>query len=401
MNTSELYGILREGRGGKIRSPTFTDLAVTEAKVKAIDAWAKERIYGAKATYIPELASEKIDANKTAIAIADLRGNEIVVGDGHQVVGSVQSVIKPFLYLYALSKGASPHKISGVEASALPFNADQILRPELNLSTAQHPLNNAGAISSAGVIEQYGSFDDFLYFMRKLTRNPNLAVLGDIFTSEMKTNANNRAIASRLAASGRFEDNEQAENALENYTRACSIGVAVKDLLYASLVLASGGVDVSTGDRLASEDAVVRVMNAMNSFGMYEETGRVALLVAGARANTCKSGVGGYIININPDVGAFATYNPLLNNAGNSVYGLNAMIPLNELLASPGTVRLSVEEMETTRKAFEAEDTPKTYAGIMGLIGQGFPMSTYKTNLEMTERLKAAHANKGKIIDKL
>jgi len=97
MNTSELYDLLREGRDGKASSPTLDELAVTKAKLQAVDTWASERAYGAKAAYIPELASEKIDANKTAIAVADLRGNEIVVGDGADVIGSVQSVIKPFV----------------------------------------------------------------------------------------------------------------------------------------------------------------------------------------------------------------------------------------------------------------------------------------------------------------
>lgn len=401
MDTQELYELLREGRNRRTSSPTLDELAITREKVNAINAWARDHMYGAKATYIPELASEEIDANKTAIAIGDLRGNRIVVGDGHDVVGSVQSVIKPFLYLYALSRGVSPDEISGVEANALPFNADQILRPELQLVTAQHPLNNAGAISSAGAIKQHGSFDDFLSFMQKLTRNSNLGVLEDVFRSEMATNANNAAIAYRLVAAGRFQRKEQAEKALENYTRACSIGVTVEDLLYASFVLASGGLNIRTGERLVSEDAAVRAMNAMNSFGMYEETGRVTLLVAGARANTCKSGVGGYIINVNPDVGAFVTYNPLLNKAGNSVYGLNAMIPLNELSAAPGTVRLSVEEMGATRQRFEDQDAPQTCTMILGLIEQGFPPSAYRTTPRMIEQAKSAHEARGRLIDRL
>jgi len=70
-------------------------------------------------------------------------------------------------------------------------------------------------------------------------------------------------------------------------------------------------------------------------------------------------------------------------------------------LASPGTVRLSVEEMERTRIEFEAGDAPKTYEKIMGLIEQGYPASTYRTRLEMTDQIKAAHAAKGEIIEKL
>src|SRR3989338_8038126 len=123
-----------------------------------------------------------------------------------------------------------------------------------------------------------------------------------------------------------------------NYTKACSLGLTVEDVLNASLVLASGGTH--NKKRLAKINNVVRVMSAMNTYGLYEQSGIISLMVSGVRANTSKSGVSGLIININPGVGAFVTYNPLLNFEGNSVYGVYAMIPLNNLLALPGGMRL-------------------------------------------------------------
>lgn len=69
------------------------------------------------------------------------------------------------------------------------------------------------------------------------------------------------------------------------------------------------------------------------------------MLASGARALSCKSGVGGLIVNIDPGRGAFCTYSPKLDNAGNSVFGKYALIPLNNILAAPDAMRLSAEEI--------------------------------------------------------
>jgi glutaminase len=82
----------------------------------------------------------------------------------------------------------------------------------------------------------------------------------------------------------------------------------------------------------------------MNSFGFYERTGEISLLAAGVRALSCKSGVGGLIINIDPGRGAFCTYGPRLDKSGNSVFGKYSLIPLNNVMSAPNPMRLSIEE---------------------------------------------------------
>ena len=66
----------------------------------------------------------------------------------------------------------------------------------------------------------------------------------------------------------------------------------------------------------------------------------MTLLAAGARALTC-----GLMLNVDPGRGAFCTYSPLLDSAGNSVYGKYALIPLNHLLSAPRAMRLSTEQI--------------------------------------------------------
>lgn len=336
---NELLKNILKSKKRSVTCQNLETMSITKTLIEQIYKWANETAtYGELASYIPELT--KVDPSKTAIAIGDLSGNILTVGNGKNVRVSIQSVIKPFLYIYALQQGLPAGSISSIEATASSFNTDQVLQPELRRTRPSHPLNNAGAISSAGSIKV---FDDFLKFMKVLTNNPKLAILEDVFTSETETNSNNRAIAYRLVAAGRFKNQKEGEKALENYTRACSIGVTAEEAVQACLILAHGGE--KNGKRIMKQDHVVRAINAMNSYGLYEYTGEISLLAAGTRALSCKSGVGGLIINIDPGRGAFCTYGPRLDSAGNSVFGKYALIPLNNILAAPNAMRLSTEEI--------------------------------------------------------
>jgi glutaminase len=326
---------------------SLADMGITSDIINQIYEWAKPySSEGELASYIPELA--RVNPDNSAIVIGDLLGNEIAVGNGVDVKVSIQSVIKPFLYIYALEKGLAPSDISYIEPTAMHFNTDAVLQPESQKSRPGHPLNNAGAISSSGAIEH---FDEFLDFMRCLTGNPKLAVLEDVYLSEMATNANNRAIAMRLVATGRFVTIVDGMRALDNYTRACAIGVTPAEITRACVVLARGGK--INGQQIIHENNIVRAINAMNSYGLYERTGEISLLAAGVRALSCKSGVGGLIINIDPGRGAFTTYGPRLDAAGNSAFGKYALIPLNNLLAAPYAMRLSADEIINTIAEFD------------------------------------------------
>lgn len=346
-NNTQLLQTILDNQKRVPQTLSLADMGITVDIVNQIYEWAKPHAEeGELANYIPELAN--VDSNKSAIVIADLLGNQITVGNGEDVKVSIQSVVKPFLYIYALEKGLAPSDISYIEPTAMHFNTDAVLQPESHKSRPGHPLNNAGAISSAGAITD---FNEFLEFMRLLTGNPQLSVLEDVYLSEMATNANNRAIAMRLVATGRFANIVEGMRALDFYTRACAIGVTPAEITRACVVLARGGK--LNGEQIINENNIVRAINAMNSYGLYERTGEISLLAAGVRALSCKSGVGGLIINIDPGRGAFTTYGPRLDAAGNSAFGKYALIPLNNLLAAPYAMRLSADEIINTIAEFE------------------------------------------------
>lgn len=346
-NNTQLLQTILDNQKRVPQTLSLSDMGITSDIVHQIYDWAKPHAEdGELANYIPELAN--VDSNKSAIVIGDLLGNQITAGNGLDVKVSIQSVVKPFLYIYALEKGLAPSDISYIEPTAMHFNTDAVLQPESHKSRPGHPLNNAGAISSAGAIDDFSSF---LEFMRLLTGNAQLSVLEDVYLSEMATNANNRAISMRLVATGRFSTIVDGMRALDFYTRACAIGVTPAEITQACVVLARGG---KIGEKqIIHENNIVRAINAMNSYGLYERTGEISLLAAGVRALSCKSGVGGLIINIDPGRGAFTTYGPRLDAAGNSAFGKYALIPLNNLLAAPYAMRLSADEIINTIEEFE------------------------------------------------
>ena len=339
MLLKEILELTDDNQEKDTKTPSLETMGMTQEAVDAIDAWARSKTnYGKPAGYIPELL--KYDIKKTALAVGDLHGNILTAGNATTQKASIQSVIKPFLYAYALEKGTPPDEISSIEATSLQFNVDQVLQPNSGMTRPGHPLNNAGAISSAGSIED---FDNFLDFMKDMTGSKDLSIIEDIYKSEASTNFNNRAIMYRLVETGRFKTDTLGVKALDNYTKACSIGVNSIEMLNASLVLARGGTDAD-GKRLISLNNCVRTINVMNSFGLYENTGTLSLLASGTRALSCKSGVGGIIINIDPFRGASCSYNPLLDISGNSVYGKISLVILNHLLSSPNAMRLDDSE---------------------------------------------------------
>jgi glutaminase len=292
--------------------------------------------FGSLPDYIPELA--QVDPDQRAISLAFLHGSTHHAGNASQTPVTIQSVVKPFLYLFALSLGINPEAIAAIEAPALPFHSDPTLSSLGEPRRPGHPLNNAGAISAAGFLEDLEPFQAFLGQL--MGQDPPL-VNESVFSSEMGHNANNRALAYRLVVTGRFSTLAQAENALMRYTRACALEVTTTSLTRAGLVLANGGR--GPGGLVVAQDLVVRTLNAMNTFGLYDHTAELSLLAAGARALSCKSGVGGLILNIDPSRGACCTFGPKLDSKGNSVFGTIALIFLNALLSAPQALRLAPE----------------------------------------------------------
>ena len=195
---------------------------------------------GKVATYIPELA--KGDPNDFGIYILHSDGRRYRAGD-YKKNFTIQSVIKPMLLLLALMDNGESYVRSrvGVESTGKPFDAinvsDQIL-----LSEHLNPMVNMGAIAMCSLIkgkDYEERFRRLLDLTRLLAGNPEIGVDEAVYQSEKRTGNKNRALAYLLKSYGLLEDDP--EEVVDCYFRACSISVNCRDLARIGFVLANRG----------------------------------------------------------------------------------------------------------------------------------------------------------------
>ena len=152
------------------------------------------------------------------------------------------------------------------------------------------------------------------------------SVLQDVYKSESDTNQRNQAIGALMLAYGYIKANWQ--QAVDLYTRQCSIGVNAKDLAMMAATLAFGGKNPVTGKQVMDADKVPGVLAVMATAGLYDDSGKW-LYHTGLPA---KSGVGGGIIAVSPGKFGIAVVSPPLDDAGNSVRAQRAIADISNAL---------------------------------------------------------------------
>jgi glutaminase len=274
---------------------------------------------GATADYIPELA--KVPSELFGLAIVTARGDVYTAGDVNYSF-SIQSVSKPFTAALVMQEQGNANAIAekiGVEPTGLPFNsilATQILKP-----VSVNPLVNSGAIASVSMVKAKDAQERFAKIMAffQALAGEKLTVLEDVYKSEAATNQRNRAHAYILAASERIYSDPM--EAVDVYTRQCSIGVTAKQLGVMGATLANGGVNPISGVRILETRYVPKVLAIMMMAGFYNESGMWAF-TTGLPA---KTGVGGGIVAVVPGKMAIVGFSPRVNDAGNSVRSMRAI----------------------------------------------------------------------------
>ena len=137
----------------------------------------------------------------------------------------------------------------------------------------------------------------------------------EVYASATETNFRNRGIVNLLHSLGRVYS-DPAE-AVDLYTRQCSLDVTVHDLAVMGATLADGGVNPITKERVVDEDRCRRVLAVMATAGLYEQSGDW-LYEVGLPG---KSGVAGGLVTTAPGKGGLGVFSPPLDAAGNSVRG--------------------------------------------------------------------------------
>jgi glutaminase len=126
-----------------------------------------------------------------------------------------------------------------------------------------------------------------------------------------------------MLAYGYIKSNWQ--QAVDLYTRQCSIGVNAKDLATMAATLAAAGTNPVTGKKVMDADKVPGVLAVMATAGLYDDSGKW-LYHTGLPA---KSGVGGGIIAVSPGKFGIAVVSPPLDDAGNSVRAQKAIADIS------------------------------------------------------------------------
>lgn len=305
---------------GRLPGGAFVRQVVDEAY-----AHAEPRDDGAVAGYIPELASA--DPNPFAICVADTSGRQYEVG-ATGLEFSIQSISKAFVYALVceeLGHQAVRDRV-GVNNTGLPFNS--VMAIELNDGHPMNPMVNAGAIATTAMMAGESSQQRWELLRDGLSRfaGRQLEIDQQVYDSERAVNQRNKALARLLESYGKL-DGDSLE-AVDVYTRQCSLAVTTHDLGIMGATLAAGGVNPATGERVVSEQVSRDVLAIMASTGMYERSGEW-LFEIGVPA---KSGVAGGIVAVAPGKGAVATFSPRLDSAGNSVRGQRAIAYLSRAL---------------------------------------------------------------------
>ncbi|MGN6484778.1 MAG: glutaminase A [Thermomicrobiales bacterium] len=261
-------------------------------------------------------ALERVSPDLFGLCLVGTSGLSYAVGDA-EVPFSIMSVSKPFVLALAcetIGPEALRAKI-GVNATGLSFNS--VAAVERSPDGRTNPMMNAGAIATTSLIPGASADERWAAIHEGLSRfaGRTLMVNEEIYASASETNFRNRSLVALLRSLDAIYS-DPAE-ALDLYTRQCSLDVTARDLAVMGATLADGGVNPVTRERIVAPEVCHYVLAVMATAGMYETSGDW-LYEVGLPG---KSGIGGGIVTVSPGKGALATFSPPLDAAGNSVRG--------------------------------------------------------------------------------
>ena len=337
---------------GELALPDFSDFS------KNIDEMFKEvtkNKSGELASYIPPLA--KVDPDQFGISIVTVDGQVYQKGD-FNVDFSIQSMCKPFNYCFALEELGldEVHKHVGQEPSGRKFNdLTLLLRSSEGFQNNStnipfNPMINAGAIMTSGLINSDETYENRFNFIK----NEFAKLIGwtakgkfdskfprfnkDVAREENFTGFNNMAIGYLLMATGNLPSkenkhkkkvNQKHDNfdfyiepsvteALKLYFSICSLEMTATEVAMAAATLANNGVCPVTQDRVLTQKTVRDCLPILQSSGMYDASGAFSQQVG----LPAKSGVGGGVFLVIPQLMGICIFSPRLDKQGNSVRGI-------------------------------------------------------------------------------
>jgi len=294
---------------GFLPSPEVVKASVADAHERF-----KSNTEGQNSQVYPALAAAP--SGLFGICMAGTSGNLYPAGDAEYEF-SIMSVSKPFVFALvcqALGAEQTREKL-GVNSTGLPF--DSLCAIERSEDGRTNPMVNAGAIATTSLVPGATAVDKWTLIHNVLSQFAGraLSMNEEVYESASATNHRNQSIARLLEACGRIYFG--VAEAVDLYTKQCSLNVSARDLAVMGATLADGGVNPLTKARVIDEAVCRYALAVMTTAGLYETSGDW-LYDIGLPG---KSGIGGGIVAVSPGKGGLGAFAPPLDKAGNSVRG--------------------------------------------------------------------------------
>ena len=313
-STQECFSLIKKALSGELVIPKFDQF--TE-ELEEIFNKVKENKTGAVADYIPQL--KKVSSEKFGVSICTIDGQRWSFGDSNDFF-SIQSACKPLNYCLAVEENGEHkvHKHVGSEPSGHSFN-------EITLDHRKRPHNpmiNAGAIMTSSLVRpDLCPADRFEYVLNSWTKICGGLVPrfnNSVYLSELGTADRNFALAYFMKEHGTFPDGANLQETLEFYFQCCSIDLTAEQVAVAASTMALNGVCPLTGEKIFKANTLKNVLALMSTCGMYDYSGEFFFKVG----FPAKSGVGGGLLIVIPNVMGICVWSPALDKNGNSVRGI-------------------------------------------------------------------------------
>lgn len=280
----------------------------------------RQNDWGQTAQYIPELRA--IDPQQFAISVC-LADGELISAGAASTAFSIQSISKVFALVATLGRvGDQLWNRVGREPSGTSF--DSVVLLEREKGCPRNPFVNAGAIVTTDALlagrEPKMALAEILGLIRHMSATENIYINDVVAGSEQKTGSRNQALAYYLKSHGNLIN--EPELTLGTYFHQCAIEMTTEQLAIAGRSLA--GLDGAPN--VISRQHAKRINALMMTCGHYDGSGDFAFRVG----LPGKSGVGGGILIIAPNVASIAIWSPGLNHYGNSQAGTRAAAMLSK-----------------------------------------------------------------------
>jgi len=275
---------------------------------------------GNVANYIPALA--EVEPNQFAMTITLESGEQFSVGKSEEKF-SIQSISKVLAFSLAIETySKSLYKRVGVEPSGSAFNS--LVQLEYENGVPRNPFINAGAIVVMDALMShfggdYAALEKVMTFTRNIADNQTIQFDPIVAKSEMEHASRNLALAQLMKSFGNFEND--VHEVVRTYFKQCAITMNTGELSRAMIYLAFKGKDPISREEFLNEAQTKRVNALMLTCGHYDASGDFAFNVG----LPAKSGVGGGIVAVVPNVMSIAVWSPRLNANGNSHVGTLAL----------------------------------------------------------------------------